>query len=481
MGFLSDPRITYASLTDPCSHVHSVFGAFGLNASILDAANLGWKIGLCARGKADMSKLLPSYDSERRLHAADIIDVSGTYLRYSCNRWDQPVPKLHRNGEDFGDEAIERSIRGKASGIQMPPGVELPDHLFLADFYMRYGAFLLGLDVAYGASMLNAKQVAPNSQRPVSVENGVRCPSPRVCFSEGEAGYMYDKMKGSALFHILVFASDILGPVREGIKKFSSSLSQGFHSRYGGREVFNIVLVTKCLPFEIAERMADPELSTLGEAATVVYDDRPPDEDAHYTWGVDHAKGAIVVVRPDLWVAMSAFPDETAELDRYFGNFLLPYNEVTKADKARNDITPDGSKADTHPGEPVSGYKTDASKNGLHADESTNLHESTPLTNGNMKSIGCHADDSMQDRTVSRSSKGSRGKEVATNESQADPNGHKEPMDEPKSKLAIDGTHDGLRIEEAQNGVPVNEPAVSADVGMGEYFVTEAASVNAAH
>ena len=242
-------------------------------------------------------------------------------------------------GEDLGDEAIERSIRGKVSGIQTPPGVELPEHLFLADFYTRYGAFLLGLDVAYGASMINVKQETHESQRPVTVENGVRCPSPRVCLSEGDAGYLYDKMKGSALFYILVFASDILGPVREGLKHFSASLSEGFYGRYGGPEVFYIVIVTKCLPFEIEERLADSGFHTLRETATTVYDDRPPDEDAHYTWGVDHAKGAIVVVRSDLWVGMSAFPGETAEVGPLLWQLSTPFLQSQKRHQCRQRYT----------------------------------------------------------------------------------------------------------------------------------------------
>ena len=397
-----------------------MFGAFGLNASILDAANLGWKIGLCARGKADIHKLLPSYDRERRLHAADIIDISGTYLRYSCNRWDQPVPKLHRQGEDFGDEAIERSIRGKVSGIPMPPGVELPEHLFLADFYVRYGAFLLGMDVAYGASNLNLKQEAQNSPRPVTVENGVRCPSPRVCFSEGEAGYMYDKMKGSALFHILVFASDILGPVREGLKRFSASLSEGFYSRYGRREIFNIVFVTKCLPFEIAERMAEPELQTLRDTATMVYDDRPPDEDAHYTWGVDHVKGAVVVVRPDLWVGMSAFPGETAELDNYFGNFLLPHEEAGKTDMALKDIAVNGETADADLSQPMNGYKTNVTQNGLRVENHVTGNNSTQHTNGDVQLDSSSAYQAMGNHTESTNVEIS--KEVVMNGSYANAN-----------------------------------------------------------
>ena len=225
---------------------------------------------------------------------------------------------MHRAGDPFGEEAITRSVRGKVSGIPMPPGVELPD------FYMRYGAFLLGLDIAYGASMLNAKQdLSEGVERPVIVENGVRCLSPRVCFITGEAGYLYDKMKGSGIFYILVFGSDLQGPVRQELFAFSKNLSDGFYGKFGGREVFNIILVTKCMPFEMEARLVDPGMSALKDAATVVYDDRPPDKGAYYTFSIDHSKGAVVVTRPDLWVGgMSIFLSEAAELEKYFAQFM---------------------------------------------------------------------------------------------------------------------------------------------------------------
>lgn len=66
-------------------------GAFGLNASIMDSANLAWKLGLCALNLAKPSILLPTYDTERRAHANRIIRVSGSYLRFVCNS-DFPSP-----------------------------------------------------------------------------------------------------------------------------------------------------------------------------------------------------------------------------------------------------------------------------------------------------------------------------------------------------------------------------------------------------
>ena len=69
-------------------------------------------------------------------------------------------------------------------------------------------------------------------KRSVIVENDVRCPS--FCFGAGEAGYIYDKMKGSAIFHILVFGSDLQRRVRQELLAFSKNLSDGFYAKFSG-------------------------------------------------------------------------------------------------------------------------------------------------------------------------------------------------------------------------------------------------------
>jgi 2-polyprenyl-6-methoxyphenol hydroxylase-like FAD-dependent oxidoreductase len=52
-------------LAGDAAHVHSPSGGQGLNLGLLDAANLGWKLGAAVRGGAP-EDLLDSYDRERR-------------------------------------------------------------------------------------------------------------------------------------------------------------------------------------------------------------------------------------------------------------------------------------------------------------------------------------------------------------------------------------------------------------------------------
>lgn len=73
--FSSPPRCAATKTgCPPDRHVHSVMGAFGLNASILDSANLAWRLGFVAQNNARIDALLPTYSGERSLtngHAAN--------------------------------------------------------------------------------------------------------------------------------------------------------------------------------------------------------------------------------------------------------------------------------------------------------------------------------------------------------------------------------------------------------------------------
>ena len=257
------------------------------------------------------------------------------------------------------------------------------------------------------------------------------------------------------------------GPVNAQLKAFSSALENGFYTEYGKKEVFNIVLVTKCLRFEIEERLADRGLAAFRETATVVFDDRSPDEDAHYVWGIDHSKGAVVVVRPDLWVGMSAYPNQPTELDGYFRQFLLP----VKAEA--NSAPVDGDKS-AHAGDLMFGYRgsVDAytctndttngelKPNGYDSEKLKNKIPRTGPANGFPSNKGMDGDGLKLEPEVDGVTDGMNGTSVK----------------DVGSKFETNGT-------ELKSGIPTNEPAGGKTSGKeeGEYFVAESASVDATH
>ncbi|MER5353069.1 FAD-dependent monooxygenase [Kitasatospora sp. NPDC002551] len=62
-------------LAGDAAHIHSPAGGQGLNTSVQDAYNLGWKLGQVLRHGADEA-LLDSYEQERLPIAADVLEIS---------------------------------------------------------------------------------------------------------------------------------------------------------------------------------------------------------------------------------------------------------------------------------------------------------------------------------------------------------------------------------------------------------------------
>ncbi|GAP82679.2 putative FAD binding domain-containing protein [Rosellinia necatrix] len=345
-------------LVGDAAHVHSVMGAFGLNASILDAANLAWKVGLAAKGRAKPDALLPTYNGERRQHAVRVIEVSGTYLRFVCGS-DLHVPDLRNlaalnanspnganghvtdsngtngnganghgeNGEFYKDNKVAKRLGGDKKKEEQ----KAEDLDFLANFFKTNGQFLLGVDCPYGPSIIRPEITDSAAAQALRVKPGVRAPNPRVCFGTGETGYLYDKLAGAARFHVVVFGSSLGGRlVQRKLRAFADALRSptGFYRRFGGADVFRLVLVTKLMPFELDALAPEGEAAALvaalrAEGAEVLFDDRAPDEDAHTTWGANHGTGGVAIIRPDLWVGMTAFPDEMDAVADYFAGFLV--------------------------------------------------------------------------------------------------------------------------------------------------------------
>ena len=311
--------------------MHSVVGAFGMNSAIYDAANLGWKLGLCARNLASPTALLPTYDLERRTFANRVVRASGAFLRFIIGST-LPLAELRNPGDVLATDMNH-----------LPPldGTKERDLMWCGAHFAEQAKFNLGLEVPNMASVICPPRKEHGKRKPITVESGRRAPNPRICFNETTTGYLYDNMVGIARFHILVFGSDLQGPVRDRIGRFSQQAlgPQGFFAKYGGTKMFNILLILKALPFEKDQLLHGDELRNLRDYATVLYDDRAPDEDAGYWYGINHARGAVVVVRPDLCVGTSCWPEEDSILGRYFEGFLLGNSGLTDGGLADGGLT----------------------------------------------------------------------------------------------------------------------------------------------
>jgi 3-(3-hydroxy-phenyl)propionate hydroxylase len=72
-------------LAGDAAHLTSPYGARGMNSGIADAQNIGWRLGMVARGWAEET-LLEGYSTEREFAAEENLSITGRTARFMCPR-----------------------------------------------------------------------------------------------------------------------------------------------------------------------------------------------------------------------------------------------------------------------------------------------------------------------------------------------------------------------------------------------------------
>ncbi|MEU6256055.1 FAD-dependent oxidoreductase [Streptomyces sp. NPDC047043] len=107
-------------LAGDAAHVHSPAGGQGLNTSVQDAYNLGWKLGAVLRDGAP-APLLDTYEDERRPIAAQMLGISTGVHRGEIRRGAATV----QLGLGYRDSALTEETRTAPDGVQA--GDRAPD------------------------------------------------------------------------------------------------------------------------------------------------------------------------------------------------------------------------------------------------------------------------------------------------------------------------------------------------------------------
>jgi 2-polyprenyl-6-methoxyphenol hydroxylase-like FAD-dependent oxidoreductase len=128
------------------AHLCSPLGGEGMNAGLMDAADLAWKLALVARGRA-RPELLQTYAQERGLADRHVLEVSD---------------RLHRGVESL------RSLCDATGSLRLPPG-GLPEDPQLD----RSRAML---DLSYAGSPLVGEHLGAGIDRPGGPAPGERWP-----------------------------------------------------------------------------------------------------------------------------------------------------------------------------------------------------------------------------------------------------------------------------------------------------------------
>ncbi|MFJ9854552.1 FAD-dependent oxidoreductase [Streptomyces sp. NPDC101150] len=110
-------------LAGDAAHIHSPAGGQGLNTSVQDAYNLGWKLGQVLRHGAP-DALLETYETERRPIAARILDTS---TRLHQSRSMRRGRDLHQLDIGYPDSPLTSELRTDVPEDALRAGDRAPD------------------------------------------------------------------------------------------------------------------------------------------------------------------------------------------------------------------------------------------------------------------------------------------------------------------------------------------------------------------
>ena len=118
-------RVGRAFLIGDAAHVHPPTGAQGLNTSVQDAYNLGWKLAAVTSGASDT--LLDSYEQERRPVAAHMLGLSTDLLDALKRGQLRRGREVHQLDIGYAGSSLAFEARGEADGLLA--GDRAPDAL----------------------------------------------------------------------------------------------------------------------------------------------------------------------------------------------------------------------------------------------------------------------------------------------------------------------------------------------------------------
>jgi phenol 2-monooxygenase len=292
-GTAREPRVFIAG--DAC-HTHSAKAGQGMNVSMQDGFNLGWKLGAVLQGQSDAG-LLRTYSDERQPIAKALIDFDKEWSAMMA------APPKDPN-------------RPEAGGV---------DPAELQAYFVRAGRYTAGLATHYRQGVLTG--AATHQALAGGFVIGTRfhsSPVVRIADAKpvhlGHAAradgrwrlYAFSDAKRSALqalcAHLATSPDSVLRRITPENADIDSVLDLRAVLQEPHRDVRLEDLPALLLPRKGRYGLIDYEKAFTNDAATDIFGER----------AVDRERGALVVVRPDQYVAHVLPLDAYEELAAFF-------------------------------------------------------------------------------------------------------------------------------------------------------------------
>jgi phenol 2-monooxygenase len=297
-GATRTPRVLLAG--DAC-HTHSPKAGQGMNVSMGDTFNLGWKLIAVLTGRAPPS-LLHSYTAERRAAAKSLVETD--------HQWARTV-----------------GTRSKNDGTGMPR---------FEREWLANGEFTAGLTIRYEPSAIIGEGTWQD--RASGFPIGRRFHSaPVVRLADAMPMQLGHAIEADNRWHVLVFADEAdrgqPGGAIAGLCSFleGSADSPVRHHTRAGEDIDSAIDVRavfqqglRDLEFAQMPTLLRPSKGQYGlcDYEKIFCADHKRGEDIFAMRGIDKRNGCLVIVRPDQYVAHVLPAYATAELAAFFGGIF---------------------------------------------------------------------------------------------------------------------------------------------------------------
>jgi len=299
-----DGLVPRAFVAGDACHTHSPKGGWGLNTSLPDTFNLGWKLAAVLQGGSH-PKLLRTYEAERRKVAFMLINA------------DREMSAL----------VATRPHAGKDASLAKTGTVDIEN------FIARQNGFIAGTSIGYDESWLctGHENQALASGFPI----GQRFHSARaVRVADGRPVQLGHLNKADGRWRIFIFG-DAESPLdaasrSAGLIGFLADADTSPVKKYtpAGADVDSVIEV--CAVFQqqdlAIEDMPDFLWPAKGKYGLRDYEKVFQTNEMHDIFeqrGIDRLNGCIVLVRPDQHIANILPLDAHAGLSRFFDGFML--------------------------------------------------------------------------------------------------------------------------------------------------------------
>ena len=297
------PRVFIAG--DAC-HTHSAKAGQGMNVSMADAWNLGWKLGAVLRGTA-RPELLDTYSAERQVIAQELIDFDREFARMFS-----APPKESGDAEGNGVDPAEFQRHFAAQGR------------FTAGVATRYAPSVITGDPAFqhlaegfpvGMRFHSAPVVRLADAKPVQLGHVARADGAwRIYVFADRADPAATDSRARRLCEFLASEKSPVPRHTPPGAEPDSVIDVRAVFQQGHRDVAVEAMPPVLLPRKGTFRLIDYEKVFCPDPAT---------DDIFELRGIDRDAGCMVVVRPDQYVAHVLPLDGHEALARFFAGILV--------------------------------------------------------------------------------------------------------------------------------------------------------------